>query len=95
MFPFEASAFGREPVKFLVGLYPVVPRDQPDDLAEIQALLRRILQRCLELGGRPYLYGWHALTPETKQRLYGPAYETLGRLRQRLDPGGLFNAGGL
>ncbi len=91
--PFEATSFGKSAVKFLVGLYPVIPGDEKDGLEQMQKFMRLALAKCLELNGRPYLYGSHELDEDTKVRLYGADYGRLHRLRQQLDPENLVNAG--
>lgn len=91
--PFEAASFGANATKFLVGFYPIIPAQDLAGLEKVQALLRETLALCLQLGGRPYLYGWHDLTEPAKRRLYDPHYSRLQTLRAHLDPHRLVNHG--
>ncbi|HFC12617.1 MAG TPA: FAD-binding oxidoreductase [Anaerolineae bacterium] len=89
--PFEATAFGSDPIKFLVGFYPVVPKENIRALEKVKAIIRDILHLCIKLGGRPYLYGWHELDVQVKRKLYGTHYDAVLQLQQKLDPKNLFN----
>jgi FAD/FMN-containing dehydrogenase len=91
-FPLEAVPAGRPPLAFLVGCYPVIPLDDRDGLAVVQAIFGRALRYAIELGGRPYLYGSHELDEGMWLSLYGEAYRRLQTLRRQLDPPQLFNA---
>lgn len=91
--PFEASSFGANPIKFLVGFYPIIPAQDVVGLEKVQTLLRETLSICRQLGGRPYLYGWHDLTESAKRCLYDPHYDRLQALRSHLDPHHLVNHG--
>ena len=91
--PFEAAGKDGPPFKVGVGFYTMVPRHDDTRLARVDAAADRCLGRCLELGGRPYLYGWHRLDRETLGRIYGDAVERLGDLRRELDPEGLLRGG--
>jgi FAD/FMN-containing dehydrogenase len=53
------------------------------------------LAKCVEVGGRPYLYGWHRLGRRTLEDLYGGAWGRLLELRRELDPAGVFQPGKL
>jgi FAD/FMN-containing dehydrogenase len=64
-------------------------------LEAAQAAHRACLEKCLELGGRPYLYGRTGLTRETLQSVYGADYARVRALREDLDPQGLLNPEGL
>lgn len=92
-FPFEASAFGNSPIKYLVGFYPMISKKDLNGLTKVQKMLKETLTFCLTLGGRPYLYGWHELDQQTKHIIYSPHYAHLQQLRQQLDPKQLFNSG--
>ena len=93
LLPFEAASFGTSPLKFLVGFYPIIPAQDVAGLEKVQTLLRETLSVCRQLGGRPYLYGWHDLTESAKRRLYNPHYDRLQALRSHLDPHHLVNHG--
>ncbi|MCI0398532.1 MAG: cysteine peptidase family C39 domain-containing protein [Chloroflexi bacterium] len=91
-FPLEAAPAGNPPFAFLAGFYPLVPPEDGGGLKTVRGILRQTLARCLELGGRPYLYGSHELDEATRLALYGDGYRRLIELRQELDPQQLFNA---
>ena len=97
--PFAASA-AAGPAKasglvYSVGLRPIIPQSDSRGLETVHSLFRSLLEKCVEFGGRPYLYGSHVLDKPMKQKLYGRAYERLTELRGLLDPHGLFNADAL
>lgn len=93
--PFDAASFGSEPLLCLVGFYPAFGEDNVAGAKRVRPVLRRCLEKCLELGGRPYLYGIHDLEPQERSALYGTDLERLRGLRRELDPNGLLNAGAL
>lgn len=90
-FPFEPVTPAMSGLAVGFGLYFRVPKTDAQGLSDIQALQRRCLEQCLEMGGRPYLAGWHELTEEVKHAIYGSSYQTLQRLRRELDPHNRFN----
>jgi hypothetical protein len=77
-FPF--APVGTAPVSIGVGLYTSVHRD-PAAVAATRTVFRGLLERCLELGGRPYLYGSNDLDPALTERLYGTELGRLAQLR--------------
>ena len=87
--PFEATGKGGPSIKFGIGFYNMVPRDDDRALARVKEASEICLRRCIELGGRPYLYGWHQLDPASVQRLYdGEDLERLATLKREIDPYG-------
>ena len=54
-----------------MGLYFMVPERAPGGVERARRGQRRALDLCLELGGRPYLYGYAPLTDDEWQQLYG------------------------
>jgi len=88
--PFAATNFGDpNSLKYLVGIYPVIPPDAPEVLAQVRQALRLLLQACVAANGRPYLYGWHELNHDMKQNLYGESYKVWQALCRQLDPDGI------
>ncbi|NJL29537.1 MAG: FAD-binding oxidoreductase, partial [Thermoanaerobaculia bacterium] len=87
--PFEAAGAGSG-VKYLVGLYLMIPAGDARALERAEQSLRFCLEQAVELGGRPYLYGWHRFDGEIRDRLYGAHAERLHALRQQLDPDAIF-----
>ena len=49
-----------------------------------------MMRKCIDLGGRPYLYGIHEFDEETIHEVYGDDYTALQELRKTLDPDSLF-----
>ncbi|MEW5985418.1 MAG: cysteine peptidase family C39 domain-containing protein [Chloroflexota bacterium] len=92
-FPLEASATFTAPMTYLIGFYPEIGGEDLEGVAAVQAVLRLALAKCLTLGGRPYLYGWHEMDEQVRRQVYGRAYEELKQLRRQLDPHNLFNTG--
>ncbi|MGW5217096.1 FAD-binding protein [Nocardia sp. NPDC004085] len=83
-FPF--TPVGSAPVSIAVGFCTSLHRE----FAAVDATrtaLRGLLERCLELGGRPYLYGFDVLDAAPAERLYGADLARLAQLRSahRLD----------
>jgi FAD/FMN-containing dehydrogenase/predicted double-glycine peptidase len=91
VFPLEARPTSSPAVSFLVGFYPTIPPGDSRGLTAVREILRRTLTKCLELGGRPYLYGSHELDETTWLAFYGDGYRRLKALRRELDPRGLLN----
>src|SRR5262249_17472456 len=91
-FPLEAAGAIAAPLVFGIGLYCMVPARDDAGLAQLQATLDGCLQRCLALGGRPYLYGAHRIERAVADATYGADYQRLRALRHELDPGALLGA---
>lgn len=84
--PFAFAPTGNAPVSIGVGVYTWADRD-PAVAAAIRRVFRDLLERCCELGGRPYLYGADDLDDVLTGRLYGADLSRLRELRSahRLD----------
>lgn len=93
--PLTATVHSDAPLLFSLGLRPMIPKADNNGLQNVRQTLRVLLEKCMELGGRPYLYGSHELERQDKERLYGHHYARLLELRRALDPQGLLNAGAL
>ena len=83
--PFEARGASSE-MCFGVGVYSLVSPRHAADLTTVRASLATLLARCIELGGRPYLYGWHEMTESQQEAVYGGSIEELAALRALTDP---------
>jgi hypothetical protein len=73
---------------FGIGLYFSIPTESYEQLSNkisIQEFLNSLLERCMELGGRPYLYGTHMINHETASRIYGEDYLKLIKLKEQHD----------
>ena len=79
------------PGLFSVGLYPSVPPQDIDGLRQVQYFLRKLLSKCLELNGLPYLYGWYDFDSNWKKAIYGDDYDYLEKLIAQLDSQQIFN----
>ncbi|MCY4592883.1 MAG: FAD-binding oxidoreductase [Alphaproteobacteria bacterium] len=84
-FPFEVCGALPPPIKFGVGLYNTVPRGNERALNQVTRAMEICLDKCLELGGKPYLYGWHELDAVKIQKLYGPDYDRFLELKRQHD----------
>jgi FAD/FMN-containing dehydrogenase len=91
-FPFEPITPTMKELVFGFGLYFRVPKSRAGALRDVQRLERETLERCLELGGRPYLAGWYDWDEGLKRQIYGASLDTLRRIRAEADPANLFNA---
>ncbi|MEO7087033.1 MAG: FAD-binding protein [Gemmatimonadaceae bacterium] len=76
-----------------IGVFSFVPRGDGTRLARARANAAECLQACVNLGGRPYLYGWHELDQSQTRCVYGESLNRLQQLRSEFDPAGLLNAG--
>lgn len=76
---------------FGVGVFYAVPAHDAGAIRAARAAQRALLEECLRLGGRPYLCGAHDLSDEDLGAIYGDEHRDLERMRDRLDPDGLFN----
>jgi FAD/FMN-containing dehydrogenase len=76
-------------MSFGIGLYTMIPeRDRP--LAgRVAETMSRCLDRCRDLGGRPYRYGWHQIDGAMERALYGSAVDRLAEIRGVIDPDGV------
>ncbi|MEV4128489.1 FAD-binding protein [Nocardia sp. NPDC049707] len=77
---FAFAPVGSAPVSIGLGVYTSVHRD-PAASTAIRQVFRDLLERCCELGGRPYLYGVNDLDDSLAERLYGSDLNQLARLR--------------
>ncbi|UGT69201.1 FAD-binding protein [Nocardia gipuzkoensis] len=83
--PADATSFaftpaGTTPVSIGLGVYTWIDRD-PATAAAVRHEFRGLMDRCCELGGRPYLYGVHDLDDALAERLYGTDLDRLAQLR--------------
>ena len=91
-FPFEVCGALPPPIRFGVGLYNTVPRADRRGLEQVTGAMKLCLDRCLELEGRPYLYGWHELDAAKLQQLYGPDFDRFLELKRQIDPDGIIQS---
>ncbi len=82
-----------EEMAYSVGFYYMVKLGDTQGLNRAQTQLATNMERCLDLGGKPYLYGWHGLTEQQKVKFYQNEYEQLKQLKQKHDPANIFNPG--
>jgi len=91
--PFSPT-FGRtNQMVYSVGFYYMIKLGNNDGLKVAKEQLADNMKHCIEIGGRPYLYGWHELSGLQKVKLYRDDYEKLKKLKQKYDPYNLLNPG--
>jgi FAD/FMN-containing dehydrogenase len=88
-FPLEATDAMSGQLAVGVGLYSMVSPRRADLSAQVRATLARCLEAAVDLGGRPYLYGWHELGGDMRRRIYGAEWERWCALRKEVDPDGI------
>ncbi len=91
--PFSPAYGSNEEMVYSVGFYYMVKYGKTKLLKTAQEHHRQFMKRCLELDGRPYLYGWHGLNEDQKNQLYGKDYQKLKELKKQYDPANLVNPG--
>lgn len=77
---FAFTPVGTAPVSIGLGVYTLIDRD-PAVISATRLEFRNLLERCCELGGRPYLYGVNDLSDSLAERLYGTDLDQLALLR--------------
>ena len=91
-FPLEICGALPPPIKFGVGLYNTVPQGDQRALNQVTRAMKICLDKCMELQGRPYLYGWHELDATRMQKLYGPDYDRFLELKRQHDPNNIIES---
>ncbi|MGK5638775.1 FAD-binding protein [Streptomyces sp. URMC 126] len=82
--PFVFAPVLDAPVHYGVGVFASVPRSDERALSATGRVQRHLLETCARAGGRPYLYGAHALDAGLLHTFYGgPALRRLAELRDR------------
>ncbi|WP_104818632.1 hypothetical protein [Kitasatospora sp. MMS16-BH015] len=83
--PFALAPVLDAPVQYGIGVFASAPVADEELVSATRRAQRRLLEVCAEVGGRPYLYGAHALDRELLHAFYGtPALERLEELRTEL-----------
>jgi FAD/FMN-containing dehydrogenase len=77
---------------FGIGVFYSVRADDLGTLRSARYAQRKLLDRCICSGGRPYLSGCHDLTETDLESIYGDEYRELQNLKRQLDPNSLFNS---
>ena len=90
-FPFAPITASMRGLAVGFGVYFCLPVSDVRGASAIRGLLRRVLERCVDLGGRPYLVGWHELDEALRWRIWGDDYQRLLALEREYDPDSLFN----
>lgn len=80
-------------MRFGVGFYYMVKYGRREQVDTAKAQHQELMRNCLELNGRPYLYGWHNLSDDQKNALYGDDYRCLRELKKIHDPDNILNPG--
>ncbi|MCP4678459.1 MAG: FAD-binding oxidoreductase [Deltaproteobacteria bacterium] len=76
-----------------IGFYHMVRIGDKAQLEAVKTQLEKNTRLCIDLGGRPYLYGWHCLNEEQKKALYSDSYSKIAALKKNKDPGNILNPG--
>lgn len=84
-FPFEASHPSLGTLKYMLGLYFFVPAHESAEVDRVRATVDALLDRAMELGGRPYKYGVASLDALRRRRLYGDAEAELATVLERAE----------
>ena len=91
-FPFDIRPTGMERT-FTCGTYCMVPVGDAEALKRVRRALRRCQERMLELGGRPYVYGFNQMQPvDWRGAFGGEAVDRLLQLKATHDPMGTIPA---
>ncbi|MET8874544.1 FAD-binding protein [Nocardia sp. NPDC004604] len=77
---FAFTPIDSAPISIGLGVYTSVHGD-PTTTAATQRVFRDLLERCCELGGRPYLYGVNNLDRALAERLYRNSLDQLAQVR--------------
>ncbi len=91
--PFSPTYGIRGDMVYSVGFYYMIKFGDRENLAIAKNQLNQNMKHCIDIGGKPYLYGWHGLNEDQKIRLYGADFEKLKRLKKIYDPKNLLNPG--
>lgn len=89
--PFSLTTGRSGEMIFGAGYYYMVPIGQKKELQATKDQLQRNMADCIELGGRPYLYGWHDLSENQKQLLYREEFQELQKMKRKYDPDNIVN----
>ena len=91
--PFSPTYGRSNEMVYSVGFYYMVKRGDTDNLNVAKKQLEANMRHCIDIGGRPYLYGWHGLSESQKLQIYHDDYIKLKKLKQKYDPQHLLNPG--
>ncbi|MBU0486061.1 MAG: FAD-binding oxidoreductase [Proteobacteria bacterium] len=91
--PFSPTYGNNNPMVYSVGFYYMVKYGNSSQLQTAKEHHQGFMKSCLELKGKPYLYGWHDLTENQKIQFYGEDYTKLKSLKKQHDPANIINPG--
>ncbi len=77
-----------------VGLYCGIEKNDSEaqmKVSEMQKIFSQLLDFCIVLGGRPYVWGEHCLTHALNQKIYGRDYDRLLQLKREHDPNNIIS----
>ena len=92
-FPLSFSQVDQNNLLFSAGFYHMLPLGNNDALNKAKNFHNKCMLKCIALGGRPYLYGWHNLIERQKQAVYGEKFVRLKHLKSEYDPNNILNPG--
>lgn len=70
----------------------IIPRRDTGSIRHARDRMNHLLGKCIELGGRPYLYGGIDFDDREKRRLFGDDYDRLQQLKAECDPRGVITS---
>jgi len=91
--PFSPTQGIKEKMTYSVGFYFMVKFGDMENLNNAKRQLKENMEYCIEIGGRPYLYGWHDLSEIQKNRIYNDDYIKMKELKKKYDRHYLLNPG--
>ncbi|MBU1565838.1 MAG: FAD-binding oxidoreductase [Proteobacteria bacterium] len=91
--PFSPTYGSTSKMVYSVGFYYMVKYGDKKQLQTAEDHHKQYMRNCLDLKGRPYLYGWHGLSEEQKKQFYGADYLKLKALKKQYDPQNILNPG--
>jgi FAD/FMN-containing dehydrogenase len=91
-FPFSSSC-GSAKMLCGAGFYCMVRNGDAEGLKRSSDFLKKNMERCIRLGGRPYLYGWHGLSAEEFVKIYGDHIGRMTKLKKKYDRNSILSPG--
>ncbi len=78
---------------FSLGMYYTTPKNDLEAPKKIKWILNRLMEKCVELGGRPYCYGAVDLNEALGKQIWKEDYNKLLALKKKCDPNNILHSG--
>ena len=91
--PFSPTYGNEGKMTYSVGFYFMVKFGDTENVNNAKQQLKENMRYCIEIGGKPYLYGWHDLSEIQKNRIYNDNYIQMKKLKKKYDKNYLLNPG--